>query len=42
MGVKLLLITLIIYLVEYILFLGGIKLYPYPIIGEGPSTCYFI
>lgn len=35
MGIKLLLITLIIYLVEYILFLGGIKLYPYPIIGEG-------
>lgn len=34
-GMKFLLIVIIIYIVEYLLFLGGIKLYPYPIFGEG-------
>lgn len=33
-GMRLLLISLIIYIVEYILLLGGIRLYPYAIIGE--------
>lgn len=34
-GIRFLLITLILYIIEYLLFLGGIKLYPYPIFGEG-------
>lgn len=34
-GIRFLLMALIIYLVEYILNLGGIILYPYPIISEG-------
>jgi hypothetical protein len=33
-GMRMLLISLIIYIVEYILLLGGISLYPYVIIGE--------
>lgn len=33
-GMRMLLISAIIYIVEYILLLGGISLYPYPIIGE--------
>lgn len=33
-GMRLLLVSLIIYIVEYILLLGGISIYPYPIIGE--------
>lgn len=33
-GMRMLLISLIIYIVEYILLLGGISLYPYAIIGE--------
>ncbi|AYE33708.1 hypothetical protein [Clostridium septicum] len=34
LGMKLLLLSLVICIVEFILFLGGIKLFPYPIIGE--------
>lgn len=34
-GIRFLLMALMLYLVEYILHLGGIMLYPYPIIGEG-------
>ena len=33
-GMRLLLVSLILYIVEYILLLGGISIYPYPIIGE--------
>lgn len=33
-GMRLLLVSLIAYIVEYILLLGGISIYPYPIIGE--------
>lgn len=34
-GMIFLLAVIIIYIIEYLLFLGGIKLYPYPIFGEG-------
>jgi len=34
-GIRFLLTVLVLYIVEYLLFLGGVKLYPYPIIGEG-------
>ncbi|WP_253905321.1 hypothetical protein [Clostridium tertium] len=33
-GMRLLIVSLILYIVEYILLLGGISIYPYPIIGE--------
>lgn len=33
-GMKLLTISLMITIAEFILFLGGIKLFPYPVIGE--------
>ena len=33
-GMRILLISLMIYIIEYILLLGGINIYPYPIIGE--------
>lgn len=33
-GMKLLLLSLIITVSEYVLFLGGIKIFPYPLIGE--------
>lgn len=33
-GMRILLISLMLYIIEYILLLGGINIYPYPIIGE--------
>lgn len=33
-GMRILMITMVIYIIEYILFIGGIKLYPYPMISE--------
>lgn len=33
-GIKLLLISMIITVVEFIIFLGGIRVFPYPLIGE--------
>lgn len=34
LGMRLLLVSLIITVVEFIVFLGGIKIFPYPLIGE--------
>ncbi|WP_370772301.1 hypothetical protein [Clostridium sp.] len=33
-GMKLLLVSLIITVIEFIIFLGGIRIFPYPLIGE--------
>lgn len=33
-GMRMLLISLIIGIVEYVFFIGGVKIFPYPIIGE--------
>ena len=33
-GMKLLLVSLIITFIEFIIFLGGIRIFPYPLIGE--------
>lgn len=34
LGMRLLLISLIVTVIEFIIFLGGIKIFPYPLIGE--------
>ena len=34
LGMKILLLSLVVCIVEFILFLGGVKVFPYPIIGE--------
>lgn len=33
-GMRILLVSLIVFIVEYIFYLGGIKIFPYPLIGE--------
>lgn len=33
-GMRLILISVMVYIIEYVLLLGGISIYPYPIIGE--------
>ena len=34
LGMKLLTFSTVVFVIEYILFLGGIKIFPYPFIGE--------
>ena len=38
-GMRLLLISLIVTVIEFIIFLGGIKIFPYPLIGEVCILC---
>lgn len=33
-GMRILLVSLVVVIIEYVFFLGGVKVYPYPIIGE--------
>ena len=39
LGMRLLLISLIVTVIEFIIFLGGIKIFPYPLIGEVCILC---